>query len=222
MMEELTAQKVNKCLFWVMISFFLMITYLNFHMFFHQIVQFLVNLPFWFLLTASLLIIFLTLHLIHMNEYEIKALESSLSDKQMRLMEMERKMRLINQDLKEVSPKGFKFYCADILKANNYREVKIGNHEGVDIEAINPEGIKIYAKCFSASIENSRDQIHQLYYKMLQEGITKGIILSYMPFTEEEENWAAAFNIEYFHGKKIDQVVQGFLDVDMSHLTSWI
>ena len=222
-MEDLTSQKVNKWLFWLMVVFFIVVTYLNFYEIFHQLVHVVLNLPFWFFLTSTLLVTLLILNLIHSNDYKIKELEESLSEKQKQLMVMERKARLITQDITEITKDGFKYYCADILKVKGYQEVKVNSSKhDFDIEAVNLQGEVVYIKCFYDSLINSREQIHQLYYKMLQDGVEDGIILSNIPFTEEDQVWANTFNITYLHGKKINEIIQSFLEVDTSQLVSWL
>ena len=221
-MEELTTQKVNKWLFWIMIGFFIIITYVNFQEIVHQIILLFLNIPTWFLLISTLLLTFLIINLLHLGDRKIKEMEENLSEKQNQLMNMECKVRLITQDMSQITLVGFKYYCADVLKVKGYHEIKVKNNkEDIDIEAKNPQGKTIYIKCFYDSLTNTREQIHQLYYKMLQDGIENGIVLSNIPFTQEDENWASTFKIEYLDGKKINELTQDLLEVDMTPLASW-
>lgn len=212
-MDDLTAQKVNKWLFWLMITFFIGVTYLNFRVLFHGIARMLWMLPFWLLLTLVVLMILLIIYLINKGEREINELETSLSDHQIKLLEMERKIRLVRQDLNQISNVGFKYYCADLLRTLDYQEVKvILNQDMIDIEATQENGTLVYVKCALASGEILRHQMHKLHYKMLQDGIKKGIVLTNNEFSEEEQHWASTFKIEYLNGEKLIGIVESLLE----------
>ena len=212
-MEDLTAQKANKWLFWLMITFFIGVTYLNFHVLFHTFAQMLWSLPFWLLLTVVVVITLLIIHLINKGHRELNELEATVSEHQFQMIEMERKIRLVRQDLKQISPVGFKYYGADFLRTLNYQEVKVVlNKEMIDIEAQHQEGTLVYVKCVLDSGELLRHQVHQLHYKMLQDGVKMGMVLLNHELDEEEKRWASTFNIEYLNGEKIKGMIENLLE----------
>jgi|GEM_PF-1935593 len=213
-MQELTTDKVNRWLFWIIIAFFILVTYLNFQMLFGQMAQILLSLPSWFLLMTGVVVIVLMIHFINQVEREITHLERELFEQQGMLMEMERLFRLVKQDLTQISPREFKYYCVNILKAQGYEEVKVVTDQvPVDITALDFEGKKTYIKCVSTSLEILREEIHKLHYKMLQDGVEQGIVLTNGPVNEEEESWASTFKIKCLNGKNLNQIAHNLLDL---------
>lgn len=213
-MNELTAHKINKWLFWLICASFVILTYMNFKSFFNRLLWALLQLPFWFLLTGAALMGLLLIRWVESSEKALKGLEGKLQREQRELMEMELRFRLVRQELDKISPGGFVHYCSDILRVLRFTEIKpLPEKKGkVDLTAVNRQQEPIYIKCVQGSPETARSQIHQLYYEMLQDGVGQGLVLTDSTFCDETKSWASTFKIQCMNGKSLSRVVEALIE----------
>ena len=124
-MKDLNSGKVQQWLGLIMLSSFGWVTYFNFQGFFLKMVDSFMLLPFWWFLLILPLFAMSIVWSISLGEDEIKELERNVQKNQRNMIKRERYFRLIHTDIEQISSTQFYYYCADILKLLNYKEVKI-------------------------------------------------------------------------------------------------
>lgn len=221
-MEDLNAQKVNKWLFWFVIIMFMAITYINFSQTVHRAVVFAFSLPFWFMLVAGLLVALFMLNVIGRSQHHLDELEDALSAQRQAMVDLERSFRLAKHDPEQLSETSFKRFCADVLRHLGYDAIKSAPTQlkGVDWHILH-EGKSAFVASGSLDSQNLRGEIHQLYYQMLQNGVSYGIIMTRGHIDPEMRQWAASLGVGCIDTKRETHIAYSFLDMNENPSTKF-
>jgi len=213
-MEDLTVYKVHRWLFWAMIITFGFITYLNFSEIVSQFIAFIFALPFWFMLTAGVLITFLILNLVVQGQEKIEELEEVVWEERRAVVGLERRFRLARQDPAALSSASFKRFCADVLRHLGYEKIQSVPDQirGVDWQVTGSGGAQLFVACASGNEERLRGEVHQLYYEMLKRGIASGMLITPGYINQEMERWAKSLGVVCLNSKKATHIAYHFIE----------
>ena len=201
-------ERVNRQIFYMMVGSFILVTLINFQSFFIGIIRYFCLLPSWWLLIVLPLFGMAVVYSINRGEYEIKMAEEELLGKQQRIIEIERQFRLIKSDLFTLSPIQFTYYCADLLRALGYQEVKVHTKQ-CRIRGINPDGEQLCVFCIHIVEKLQLDEqlIELLKDRLVDEGIEKGLIMTTSDFTSDALACAKQNEMECYNGAAISKLV---------------
>lgn len=201
-------ERVNKQLFWIIVSSFLFITLISFQSFFITLLRAIILIPNWWFLIIIPLFGISVIYSINRGEEEIRVAEAELFDKQQQIIEIERQFRLIKSDLMTLSRFQFTYYCNDLLKVLGYKDIRVKDDLSA-ITAKNKEQQYVYIACFHHQDYPVIDEtlIQQFECVKSHHPNFKGLIMTSIDFTEEALKFAKEYQIECYNGMAISKLV---------------
>ena len=208
MVNNSSAERVQKQMVLIMAGCFLWITYFIFQDFFKGIYHYFAVIPSWWLLVIGPLFGVAVLWSIHRDELAIKEAEANWVDSQRRFAEIELQFRLIKSNFFKMSAVQFVYYCADLLRALGYQRVELVSEENV-LQVIDPSGRSMLVYCLHGSegIEYDETAIQTLKEKMARSHLEAGLFMTCANLTEVTTEIATQHNIKCYNGTAISKLV---------------
>ncbi len=209
-MKDLNEGKVQQWMGLIMIGSFCWVTYFNFQGFFFKVVSMFTALPFWWVLIVLPLFAMAVVWSISLGECEIKELEQQVQKNKRTMVRGERCLRLIHYDIQQIPHLQFYYYCTDLLRLLDYKEVKVVCDEVKDIIAINPSGEIIYIKCFTGNNQHCINQkiIEDFHQAMTADEVTQGLFLTTASFSISTLELANRYHIKCMDGKDLNELIE--------------
>ena len=205
-MKDLNSGKVQQWLGLIMLSSFAWVTYFNFQGFFLKMVDSFMLLPFWWFLLVLPLFAMAIVWSISLGEDEIKQLERNVQKNQRNMIRRERYFRLMHTDIEQISSIQFYYYCVDVLKLLNYKEVKIVDEKGKNIIALDTNQDRVHIKCLSKIVD--KQLIEEFHDTLIKDNITQGILMTETIFREDEFQLAKSYNIKCIDKSDLNELIR--------------
>lgn len=205
-MKDLNEGKVQQWMGLIMLSSFGWVTYFNFQGFFLKMVDSFMLLPFWWFLLILPLFAMSIVWSISLGEDEIKELERNVQKNQRNMIRRERYFRLMHTDIEQISSTQFYYYCADILKLLNYKEVKIVDEKEKDIIVFDINEDIVYIKCSSIVVD--KQLIEAFHDTLIKDNINQGILMIASTFREDELELAKSYHIKCIDKNDLTELIK--------------
>ena len=206
-MKDWNESKVHQWLAYIMIGSFCWITYFNFQGFFSKVVDLFATLPFWWFLIVLPIFAVSIVWSINLSEEEIQSLEEENQKTQQLMLKRERCIRLLHYEIDQIPPLQFVYYCSDLLRLLDYKEVRVIKNRR--ISALSSDGRRVYIECQCKDVTQMIEQkmLERFKLAMTDDHVQDGIFITTSSFSPLAVEWAEATNITCIDKQTLSQLI---------------